>query len=250
MHTKFAVVGDSFAEGVGDEWPDGSPRGWADLVAGGLATGALGSADHQVTYANLAVRGKLLAPILDEQLPAALRLAPDLLSISGGNNDILRPRVSIAANAERIEAGLDAAVATGADVIFVTVADMTRHLPLGGLIRRRGDEYADHIRSWSARPHVTVVDNWSDPVFHDIALWAPDRLHLNTLGHQRVAANVLTALGVDVPDWEDTTTLAASASTLEHLRVHVLPWVGRRLTGRSSGDGREPKSATLGPVRR
>ncbi|MGN7192287.1 SGNH/GDSL hydrolase family protein [Curtobacterium sp. MCBA15_004] len=246
MHTKFAVVGDSFAEGVGDDWSDGSPRGWADLVAGGLSA----ATDEQVTYANLAVRGKLLTPILDEQLPAALRLAPDLLSISGGNNDIIRPKVSIAANARRIAAGLDAAVAAGADVLFVTVADMTQHLPLGRLIRRRGDEYADHIRSWADRPHVTVVDNWSDPVFHDIALWAPDRLHLNTLGHRRVAANVLAALGVDVPDWDDTTTLAARASTIEHLRVHVLPWVGRRLTGRSSGDGREPKSATLGPVRR
>lgn len=246
MHTKFAVIGDSFAEGLGDEWPDGSPRGWADLVAGGLAA----TSDHQVDYANLAVRGKLLAPILDDQLPAALALGPDLLSVSGGNNDILRPRVSIAANAGRIAAGLDAAVRTGTDVLFVTVADMTRHLPLGRLVRRRGDEYADHIRSWADRPNVTVVDNWTDPVFHDSALWAPDRLHLNTLGHRRVAANVLTALGATAPTWDEVVRPAARASTLEHLRVHVLPWVGRRLTGRSSGDGRGPKSATLGPVRR
>jgi hypothetical protein len=28
----------------------------------------------------------------------------------------------------------------------------------------------------------------------------------------------------------------------------VLPWIGRRLTGRSSGDGREAKIATLTPV--
>jgi hypothetical protein len=28
----------------------------------------------------------------------------------------------------------------------------------------------------------------------------------------------------------------------------VLPWIGRRLTGRSSGDGREPKRPTLLPV--
>ncbi|NUU27796.1 SGNH/GDSL hydrolase family protein [Curtobacterium albidum] len=245
MHTKFAVIGDSFAEGVGDEWPDGSPRGWADLVAGGLAA----ASDRTFTYANLAIRGKLLAPILDDQLPAALRLGPDLLSISGGNNDILRPRVSIAANARRITAGLDAAVRTGTDVLFVTVADMTRHLPLGRLIRRRGDEYADHIRSWADRPNVTVVDNWTDAGFHDLALWAPDRLHLNTLGHRRVAANVLTALGVPLPTWDGAVRLAERASTIEHLRVHVLPWVGRRLTGRSSGDGRTPKSATLGPVR-
>ncbi|WP_416385053.1 GDSL-type esterase/lipase family protein [Tersicoccus mangrovi] len=124
-----------------------------------------------------------------------------------------------------------------------------RHLPLGRLIRRRGDEYADHIRSWADRPHVMVVDNWSDHAFHDSSLWAPDRLHLNTAGHRRVAANVLTALDVTVPEWGEATKLEHRPSTLEHLRVHVLPWVGR-LTGRSSGDGRAPKSPTLRPVRR
>ncbi len=153
MHTKFAVIGDSFAEGVGDEWPDGSPRGWADLVAGGLAA----ASDRTFTYANLAIRGKLLAPILDDQLPAALRLGPDLLSISGGNNDILRPRVSIAANARRITAGLDAAVRTGADVLFVTVADMTRHLPLG----RSSADAGTSTRTTSGHGRTGRTSPWS-----------------------------------------------------------------------------------------
>jgi len=34
---SYAAVGDSFTEGVGDDLPDGSVRGWADLVALGLA---------------------------------------------------------------------------------------------------------------------------------------------------------------------------------------------------------------------
>jgi phosphatidylinositol alpha 1,6-mannosyltransferase len=29
---------------------------------------------------------------------------------------------------------------------------------------------------------------------------------------------------------------------------HVRPWLGRRLRGRTAGDGREPKHATLVPV--
>ncbi|MCA1943472.1 MAG: SGNH/GDSL hydrolase family protein, partial [Yonghaparkia sp.] len=29
---SYAAIGDSFTEGMGDERPDGTPRGWADLV--------------------------------------------------------------------------------------------------------------------------------------------------------------------------------------------------------------------------
>ena len=34
---SYAAIGDSFTEGMGDERPDGAPRGWADLVAAALA---------------------------------------------------------------------------------------------------------------------------------------------------------------------------------------------------------------------
>jgi len=36
-----------------------------------------------------------------------------------------------------------------------------------------------------------------------------------------------------------------SQRSSEYWREYVLPWIGRRLTGRSSGDNREPKIATL-----
>ena len=37
MFHSYAAIGDSFTEGVGDELPDGTVRGWADFVALGLA---------------------------------------------------------------------------------------------------------------------------------------------------------------------------------------------------------------------
>ena len=96
IYTSYAAVGDSFTEGVGDELPDGRVRGWADLVALGLALAAADRAEPtQVTYANLAIRGRLLAPIVAGQMDAAIALTPQLLSINGGGNDIMRPRVSI-----------------------------------------------------------------------------------------------------------------------------------------------------------
>ncbi|WP_258368799.1 SGNH/GDSL hydrolase family protein [Curtobacterium sp. MCBD17_013] len=243
--SSYAAIGDSFAEGMGDERPDGTPRGWADLVAQGIAAAAAGP----VTYANLAIRGRLLAPLLDEQLEPAIALRPDLLSISGGNNDLIRARVSVAAVTARLEAAIDRAVASGAEVVFVTVANMTRNLPAGRLVEGRGNQFASAIRQWASKDHVTVVDNWSDEELMELRYWSPDKLHLNALGHRRVAGNVLAALEVPLPPFpEELPPEVVRQSRAAYWREHVLPWIGRRLTGRSSGDGREPKRATLQPV--
>jgi lysophospholipase L1-like esterase len=91
---RYAAIGDSFTEGVGDELPDGSVRGWADRVAAGLASARGG----EVRYANLAVRGRLLEPIVTDQLEAALSLAPapTLITLNGGGNDMLRRGIDVA----------------------------------------------------------------------------------------------------------------------------------------------------------
>lgn len=88
---RFVAIGDSFTEGVGDELPDGRVRGWADIAAQGWAD----AAGHTIQYANLAIRGKLAWPIVEEQLEPALALNPTHLSFNGGGNDMLRPRTSI-----------------------------------------------------------------------------------------------------------------------------------------------------------
>lgn len=56
MFSSYVAIGDSFTEGYGDDLPDGRVRGWADLVALGLAA----ANPRQVTYANLAIRGRKL----------------------------------------------------------------------------------------------------------------------------------------------------------------------------------------------
>ena len=67
---RYVAIGDSFTEGVGDDLPDGRVRGWADLVAQGWADATAAP----VEYANIAIRGKLAWPIVDEQLEPALAL--------------------------------------------------------------------------------------------------------------------------------------------------------------------------------
>ena len=88
---RYVAIGDSFTEGVGDELPDGRVRGWADLVAQGWAD----ASGQPVGYANFAIRGKLVWPIVEQQLEPALALRPTHLSFNGGGNDMLRPRTSL-----------------------------------------------------------------------------------------------------------------------------------------------------------
>src|SRR5918993_3108352 len=85
---RFVAIGDSFTEGVGDPEP-ASPngvRGWADRVAEVLSQQV-----DDFAYANLAVRGKLIAQIAAGQVEAALELKPDLISFAAGGNDVIRP---------------------------------------------------------------------------------------------------------------------------------------------------------------
>jgi lysophospholipase L1-like esterase len=245
VYRSYVAVGDSFTEGVGDDTPGGSVRGWADLVALGLAL----SSPAPVTYANLAIRGRLLAPIAGPQLDAAITLRPELLSLNGGGNDIMRPRVSIAAITDQLVGAVERATDSGCHVLLVSGANPTRHIPLGGLVKARGDEFARGIRSRLPLANTTFVDNWADDELAELRYWSRDKLHLGPLGHRRVAANVLAALGVELPDdVGGGDGVLHSQRTADYWREYVLPWIGRRLTGRSSGDNRAPKIATLQPV--
>lgn len=245
VYASFVAIGDSFTEGVGDELGNGRVRGWADFVALGLAA----ASPDPVRYANLAIRGRKLGPLLDEQLAPAIAMAPQLLSLNGGGNDIMRPRVSIQGIAAQLNDAVTQALDAGIHVLLLSGANPSANLPLGSLLRRRGDELAVAVRSHYPRDGVTFVDNWADAQLEHIRYWSADKLHLNALGHARVAGNVLAALEVPVPqEWGVNETTAASAtsrSTVSYYRHYVLPWIGRRLTRRSSGDGRNAKIPAL-----
>lgn len=247
---SYAAIGDSFTEGVGDELPDGEVRGWADFVALGLAQAAASSApDEPFGYANLAIRGRLLGPIIDEQLDRAIALKPDLMSLNGGGNDIMRPKVSVESVADQLASSAEKAIAEGIHVLLLSGANPTKHIPLGARIEVRGEQLAVAVRERvPVTDMVTFVDNWADTELTDLSYWSVDKLHLNALGHRRVASNVLRALAVSVPSWDGTLAELERPGTIEYWRGYVLPWIGRRLTGRSSGDGREPKRPTLLPV--
>src|SRR3954465_12367437 len=86
-YTSLVAVGDSFTEGMSDLLPDGSYRGWADLLAARMTARTPG-----FRYANLAARGKLIGQIVAGQVETAAAMGADVVTLVGGLNDALRPR--------------------------------------------------------------------------------------------------------------------------------------------------------------
>ena len=87
--SRFLALGDSFTEGMSDELIDGDYRGWADRIADVLAF-----ENPDFTYANFAIRGKLLHQVVADQVPLAIPFitGPEtLVSFHAGANDVLRP---------------------------------------------------------------------------------------------------------------------------------------------------------------
>jgi lysophospholipase L1-like esterase len=248
-YTSLVAVGDSFTEGMSDRLPDGSYRGWADLLAARMAARTPG-----FRYANLAVRGKLIGQIVAEQVDVAVAMQPDVITLVGGLNDTLRPKCDMV----RVRSLLEEAVERLAPACkqLVLMRSPGRQGPVLERFRPRMEELFACVDDLASRHGALVVDLYGAQSLGDPRMWDVDRLHLTGEGHRRVAEAVWQALGHAAEDTEWRTPMAPSAppgwaarrtADVRFARQYLLPWIGRRLTGRSSGDGRLPKRPELLP---
>ncbi|MDO9454686.1 SGNH/GDSL hydrolase family protein [Nocardioides sp.] len=247
-YRRYVALGDSFTEGVGDPDParPNGVRGWADRVAE-----VLGRAEPDFGYANLAIRGRKLGAVVGDQVSAALALEPDLVTMYGGANDILRPQVDLDALMATYDEAVARLTATGARVLVWTAFDPGASATYK-LLRGRFALYSEAVRESADRHGADIVDFWRMREYRDWGYWDADRMHLAPAGHQQMATAVLDVLGVPhgleaVPLFEHpvagrVTSLRTNATWV---RTTAAPWVHRRLTGRSSGDGLDPRHATF-----
>ncbi|WP_028046241.1 SGNH/GDSL hydrolase family protein [Cellulomonas sp. URHE0023] len=256
--SRYVAIGDSFTEGLWDA-PDGveaPQRGWADLLASHLSERRKAAGEPTLQYANLAIRGKLLRSILVDQVPVALSMKPDLVSLIGGGNDILRPTSDIDRMARNLEARVVRLRAAGIDVLLGTGYDAYGSA-LFSATRNRVGIYNSLIWSMARRHGAYVLDVWGMRSLTDGRMWSEDRIHLTSEGHARVAQAALVGLGLEPDDaaWDDPLTalpptprLMRARQDAAWVRVHVYPWATRRLRGRSSGDLLTPKRPQLSPL--
>ncbi|WP_262702917.1 MULTISPECIES: SGNH/GDSL hydrolase family protein [Streptomyces] len=254
-YSRYVALGDSQTEGLGDGDDVTGLRGFADRLAEHLA-----HANPGLSYANLAVRGRLAAQVHAEQLAPALALRPDLATVVAGVNDLLRPRFDADRTAHHLEAMFAALTAQGAHVATLTFPDPARISPLARPLTRRVTALNERVREAARRHGVTVAETGHHAVVTDPRLWSLDRLHASSLGHERIAAALAHTL--NLPGTDDTwshplpppatpapTGWRAATGELRWTAAFLGPWLGRRLRGRSSGDGRTAKRPRLGPVR-
>ena len=248
---SYVAVGDSFTEGLDDLDPStGRYRGWADRVAESFA-----AARPDFRYANLAVRGRKLDAILDEQLPTALRLRPELVSLAGGTNDVLRPNVDLDLIARRFDDAVRRLRRNGSQVLLFQSVDPTPRSRLIGRALPRLKALTTIVEEVAEVHRCVLVRLWGEPVFAHPSVWGEDRLHLSPLGHARTAGAVLETLGLGDSSWRadlgayDVPRLRQRAvEDARWARRHLAPWVVRRLRGVSSGDlvtAKYPELATL-----
>lgn len=254
---RYVALGDSFTEGIGDpdETRPGYHRGWADRVAEELAIGAAEvEGSPKFSYANLAVRGKLISQIRDEQIAPALELRPDLITLCAGGNDVIRPGGDPDETARVLDTMVQILSTTGATIVLFNGPDV-RETPVVGSIRGKVAIFNENVRTIAARHDALVADMWSLRELTRPEMWDADRLHFSPLGHHTIARMVLETMNVahDLEPSEPRpvpprTWRAARVDDAVWARHHLFPWVVRRLRGRSSGDGIHAKRPTFEPL--
>jgi lysophospholipase L1-like esterase len=248
VFTRFIALGDSMTEGMCDEIVDGNYRGWADRVADTLS-----KASPNFSYVNLAIRGKLLHQVIDDQIPSAAQYitgAETLVSFHAGANDVLRPNYQASDAFAKYEKGISDLAKTGATIIVFTVVDRVEGKgKTAQLWHERFSAFNVNVREVANKYGATIIESDDAKWMADLRFLAKDRLHLNSDGHWRLSQAVLEKLGKDFdPAWKiplapavEKSKLRKQSENLLWIIAFVIPWIWRRIRGRSSGDGRRAK---------
>jgi lysophospholipase L1-like esterase len=245
---RFIALGDSMTEGMTDEIIEGNYRGWADRVADVLATES-----SDFTYLNFAVRGKLLKQVVEEQIPKAIKYIDGkttLVSFHAGANDVLRPNYKPEISLPQYERGVKALTDAGATVIVFTVVDKVDGKgKTADLWHQRFSAFNENVRAVAKKYPVILFEAKDAEFLNDRRFLAFDRLHMNAEGHRRLAQAVLA--GLEKPfdkNWRDPLPPAKKKNkvvsiiiTSAWILTFVIPWIWRRIRGKSSGDGRSGK---------
>ncbi len=252
---RYVAVGDSITEGLCDSsrQAPGAYRGWADRLAMLLAHA--GTPTAPLGYANLAVRSRRIRDVVDEQIPAALTLAPDLVTVLIGGNDLARVDADPARLAAGLARGIRRLRCSGPDVLLV--APVIPPAPFLRPLHRRTRLYAARLAEIADATGAVLLDLSGDPEMLDPRLWAEDRVHLGSRGHRLLAYRAAALLGVPAADQlgaldssmhDDEEAEGMPLRTGEWLRRHVAPWASRRVRGITAGDGLVAKHDALVPI--
>jgi lysophospholipase L1-like esterase len=191
---RFAVLGDSIAEGVGEPAPGYADEPWCDRIAAALRTGQPGLA-----YLNLGTSNTPAAQVAAGQLPPALEFGPDLALVACGGYDILQFSYDADAVTAEIATIVTTLAATGATVVTVGLFDGSYSPvvpePYRKPLQQRLHGLSVATRQIAAQAGTLHVDLTWHPAARDPDLYASDGKHGTMRGHAISAAEVIKGLG-------------------------------------------------------
>ena len=189
--TVVVAVGDSIAFGVGDVDTTCGPQAWSGRVSRLISA----------VNVNLGMTGAVLRD-LESRVPEVLAQGPDFVLVSIGGNDIVRGSFDREEFGNRLAACLASFRSVGAEVVLLTVPDLSRMVQMPGFMGRalhaRTHAVNAALVSAAERTSTIIVDRWHDPqTYHHTHLHV-DRTHPSSAGFQYLAHCTLAALGFGV----------------------------------------------------
>jgi lysophospholipase L1-like esterase len=181
---RFAVLGDSLAEGVGEPTLGYLTLSWADRVAAELAV------PH---YLNLGERHLTAPNVVDSQLARALDWQPDLVAVIAGGNDLFVPEPDFDATAFALDELYASLRAGGADVIAFTLMDPSGFVG-NSIFGRRIAQLNELIREAATRHGVLIADFALKHYARDRSIYSSDLMHANMRGHAVIASSTVEYL--------------------------------------------------------
>jgi len=193
---RFAVLGDSVAEGLAEPLPGYSEVQFADRVARELAATA-----PTLDYVNLGHRGLRTREVRAGQLGPALDFRPDLALVVCGGNDAFPATYRPDAVDAELRAMVTALLAAGADVITVGLYNLSYSpspkVPewLRPGLRTRMRTLSERTAATAAELGTLHVNLTSHPAATDPGLFAADGRHVNGRGDAIAFAETVRVLG-------------------------------------------------------
>jgi lysophospholipase L1-like esterase len=248
-YSRYVAIGDSQTEGLWDGDDSVGLRGFADRLAELVDTHHPG-----LRYANLAVRGRRICDLLDDQLPRALAMQPDLVTVCIGMNDVTRPGPYFNQALTELDDLYAQLALSGATIVTTTFPDLSQIIPIGRILMARVLRINDEIRRAADWYDFRLVDLYDAPSMTHPDTWSTDRVHGSAKGHALFAAAAAEALNLPGSnhDWADVDhgpvrqTLRMKAYSQALWTQNMLtPWLWRHVRGKSAGDGRGPRRPCL-----
>lgn len=191
---RFAVVGDSIAEGIGDASPGYRAQSWCDRIAG-----ALREAAPALDYLNLGVRDTPAERVRARQLGPALDFRPDLALVACGGYDVLRFSYDGESVAAQVRAIVAEFARAGADLVTVAPFDGSGSAGIpaafGRRMRRRLLDLAERTEAIALEFGAVHVGLTRHPASGDPGLYSGDSRHGTMRGHAIAAAEAIRGLG-------------------------------------------------------